>query len=198
MCANYGLEEPDFEAFAELKVLDLGGLREFYPKYQVPAIRSDGAALLQWGLIPFWSETDKSEYSTFNAKSETIAKSPAFREPFKKRRCLLPASYFFEWSKATPKVRHRFEVEGGKPFAFAGLWDHWEGAKSIDSCTLLTTTANATLEPFHHRMPVIVHESDYGLWLDPKASPEDLVALLVPNSNGMNCWPSPKLGKKPS
>jgi putative SOS response-associated peptidase YedK len=197
MCANYGLDEPGFEAFVELKVLS-EFKHEAYPGYNVPAIRSEGAALMRWGLIPFWSKTDKPEYSTFNAKSETIAKSPAFREPFKKRRCLLPATHFFEWSKTTPKVRHRFGMADGKPFVFAGLWDSWGKDDKIESCTLITTTANEALESFHHRMPVILHESDYGLWLDPKASPEDLLALLVPYTGGMDCRPAPKPGKKPA
>jgi putative SOS response-associated peptidase YedK len=153
---------------------------------------------MRWGLIPFWSKEEKTTYSTFNAKSETIAKSPAFREPFKKRRCLLPATHFYEWTKEKPKVRHRFGLADGKPFAFAGLWDHWGKEQTIDSYTLITTTANETLEPFHHRMPVILHPSDYALWLDPKASPEDLMSLLVPYTGGMREQASPKASKPPS
>jgi putative SOS response-associated peptidase YedK len=193
MCANYGYVDVSFEAFSEVGIVFDPGPGEFYPGYNVPAMRADGAAALKWGLLPFWSKTAKIEYSTFNARSETLAKSSSFREPFKKRRCLLPASHFYEWSKEKPKVRHRFGTDG--PFCFAGLWDRWVGEETIESCTLITTTANATLEPFHHRMPVILHPSDYGLWLDPAASQDSLMALLVPYDGAMTVAAAPKSRK---
>lgn len=196
MCANYGLEETDFEAFVELKIPfpRVTMKPEFYPGYQVPAVRSDMEFVaLRWGLVPFWSKTEKTPYSTFNATSEKLAKSPAFREPFKKRRCLLPASYFCEFSRTIPKVRHKFGMADGRPFAFAGVWDTWHGGETtVESCTMITTVANPTLEPFHHRMPVILHPTEYAYWLDPKTPAEDLQALLAPFDGAMVVTPFPK------
>ena len=108
--------------------------------------------------------------STINAKSETAATKPAFRDPFKLRSCLIPADGFYEW-KRTVKAKQPFcfEIKGGELFAFAGLWDGWKDASSnwIETCSILTTTPNALTATIHDRMPVILNRESHDLWLDP-------------------------------
>ncbi|MDX2100517.1 MAG: SOS response-associated peptidase [Leptolyngbyaceae cyanobacterium bins.59] len=126
--------------------------------------------LLRWGLIPSWSKDVKIGNKLINARSETVAEKPSFRSAFRYRRCLIPADGFYEWQRQEKKKQpFYFQVHKGQPFAFAGLWEHWEGEGGpIDSCTLLTTQANALLAPIHDRMPVILHPEDYDRWLDPQ------------------------------
>ncbi len=119
-----------------------------------------------------------------NAQAETAATKPAFRAAFRKRRCLILADGFYEWKKeGRRKQPFHIRLGDGRPFAFAGLWEHWEGAegKAIDFCTILTTTPNDLLRPLHHRMAVIMAPSDYDLWLDPAIQEvERLQPLLHP------------------
>ena len=135
--------------------------------------------LLLWGLVPSWSKEQKG---FINARAETLAEKPSFSEPFQRRRCLIPADGFYEW-KRTGRARQAFffQMKDEAPFAFAGLWDEWkkDGA-SIDSCAIVTTTANELLTPVHDRMPVILTEETYRLWLDPRADPTELKNLLIP------------------
>jgi putative SOS response-associated peptidase YedK len=119
-----------------------------------------------------------------NAQAETAATKPAFRVAFRKRRCLIPADGFYEWRKENRhKQPYCIRLRDGRPFAFAGLWEHWEGreGKTIDSCTILTTTPNEVLAPLHHRMAVILPSSEYDRWLDPSVQEvERLQPLLRP------------------
>ena len=163
----------------------------FSPRYNIapsqdaPVIRHGESGreitLMHWGLIPHWSKESKLKYSTINARAETVDQKPVYRTPFKRSRCLVPASGFYEWKKA----------EGGKqPYliksktglmAFAGLWDHWQGeGGAIDSFSIIVTDANRKVMPIHDRMPVILDENDYSAWLDPKTQVEDLKSLLIP------------------
>jgi putative SOS response-associated peptidase YedK len=123
---------------------------------------------MRWGLIPSWAEDTKIGYRLINARSDSAATKPAFRSAFKKRRCLVLADGFFEWQKTgkTHKQPYWIRRKDGKPFAFAGLWEHWaKGEKPIDSCTILTTDANAVVRPVHDRMPVILERGDFERWL---------------------------------
>src|SRR5262245_31449342 len=106
-----------------------------------------------------------------NARSETVATKPAFRDAFQRRRCLVLADGFFEWQKVgRHRQPHYFHLWDARPFAFAGLWDHWgRDGETVESCTILTTEANELVKPVHERMPVIVAPADFGPWLDPKA-----------------------------
>ncbi len=119
-----------------------------------------------------------------NARSETVTEKPSFREAFRRRRCLIPSSGFYEWKReGTRKQPFYFQMCDERPFAFAGLWEHWEGegSEAIESCTILTTEANEVLAPVHDRMPVIVAPGDYELWLDQKMNKaERLTPLLRP------------------
>jgi putative SOS response-associated peptidase YedK len=105
-----------------------------------------------------------------NARSETAATKPAFRDALKLRRCLIPANGFYEWQKAgKSKQPYCFEVNEGTLFAFAGIWDRWRdaGGNTVDTCSILTTSPNAVTSPVHDRMPVILDPDSYDLWLDP-------------------------------
>ena len=143
------------------------------PTANVPAVRlADGKrqlALFKWGLIPSWAKDAKIGYSTINARADTVATKPAFRSAFKKRRCLVLADGYVEWEKdGKAKLPWLYEVDGGKPFAFAGLWEWWggpDGKQPVESCTILTTDANELASEVHNRMPVILDEDDHDAWL---------------------------------
>jgi putative SOS response-associated peptidase YedK len=123
-----------------------------------------------------------------NARSETVAEKPSFRAAFKRRRCLIPADGFYEWKKVGKRKQPYYVRRvDGEPFAFAGLWEHWEGPDEtvIESCTILTTEPNADIRPLHNRMPVILDPPDYDLWLDPDTSDlETLAPLMRPYPDG--------------
>ncbi len=139
--------------------------------------------LVRWGLIPSWAKEPKADFSTINARAETLLDRPAFRTAFRRRRCLVPADGFYEWKKVGKhKQPHVVRPKDGKPWAFAGLWEHWQGAggEEVDSATVITTAANEVLRPLHERMPAILPPEHYAAWLDPTAQAEDLLGLLLP------------------
>ncbi|MBD2462653.1 SOS response-associated peptidase [Oscillatoria sp. FACHB-1407] len=155
--------------------------------------------LLYWGLIPSWAKDPKMGARLINARAETVAEKPSFRAAFKRRRCLVVTDGFYEWQRSdTGKQPYYFQMRSHQPFAFAGLWEHWQGAdgSEIDSCTILTTEANDLLSSIHDRMPVILHPQDYDLWLDPDMQQTDrLEALLQPyDTDPMMSYPvSPRM-----
>jgi putative SOS response-associated peptidase YedK len=129
-----------------------------------------------------------------NARSETVATKPTFRDAFKRRRCLVLADGFFEWVPVSGRKQpHYFRRWDAGPFAFAGLWDRWKDPDggSVQSCTILTTEANELVKPVHERMPVILAPADFGAWLDPKTQGgPDLQALLRPfPAEAMTAYP---------
>jgi putative SOS response-associated peptidase YedK len=137
---------------------------------------------LRWGLIPFWAKEAKVGYSMINAKAETVAEKPAYREAFKSRRCLIPTDGFYEWKKLDAKTKqpYAFVMNDRSLFGFAGLWDRWTDKASgevIRSFTIITTTPNDVCAPVHDRMPVIVEPQNYGKWLG--GEPIDPVQLLM-------------------
>jgi putative SOS response-associated peptidase YedK len=143
------------------------------------------AVFFRWGLIPSWSKEIKIGNRLINARAETVAEKPAFRSAFKKRRCLIPATGFYEWRKRDGyKQPYHVHMDNDEPFCFAGLWEYWEGTgKSIQSCTLLTADANALMAPIHDRMPVILPANAYAVWLDRRIiDPARLKPLLQPCS----------------
>jgi putative SOS response-associated peptidase YedK len=149
---------------------------------------------MRWGLIPNWAREKSIAGSTINAKSETAATKPAFRDPFKFRRCLVPADGFYEWKRnGSSKQPYCFEMIEGDLFAFAGLWDGWKDSEGtwIKTCSILTTVPNAVTATVHDRMPVILHRDSYDLWLDPgmndvRAATELLKAY---DAKSMLCYP---------
>jgi putative SOS response-associated peptidase YedK len=137
------------------------------------------ARMLLWGLIPSWSKEPKG---FINARAETLSAKPSFSESFQRRRCLIPADGFYEW-KRTGRARQAFffQMKDEAPFAFAGVWDEWKrDSVVVASCAIVTTGANELLEPVHDRMPVILPEEYYQLWLDPRTPPAELRKLLIP------------------
>ena len=142
--------------------------------------------LARWGLVPFFTKelNDIKGLSTINARSETITKAPTWREPFKKRRCLIPANAFIEWPKEgkAPKQPYVFELANASPFAFAGLWDAWKDKDGhwLQSFAIVTTEANELMARIHPRMPVILHTRDYDRWLDRDETERLPIDLLRP------------------
>ena len=171
---------------------------EWSPRYNVApsqpvlTIRQDGRepvrklSTMRWGLLPSWFKDPSIGYKTINARSETVATTASFREPFKSQRCLVPADGFYEWKReGKTKQPYCFEVNDGELFAFAGLWDRWRGPQGhvIESCTILTTTPNSLLADIHDRMPVILSPDNYDLWLDPAfRNPPSVSEMLKPST----------------
>ena len=137
---------------------------------------------LPWGLIPHWAKSPKNG-GFINARVETVAGKPAFRDPFRLRRALVPAAGFFEWKTVGKKKRpYFFRKAGGGPWAYAAVWDSWAGPNgAVETVAVLTTRANDLIRPLHDRMPAIVAEEHFDAWLDPKEPrPGKLLPLLVP------------------
>jgi putative SOS response-associated peptidase YedK len=138
--------------------------------------------VMRWGLVPFWSKESKS-FSTINAKAETVASSLTFREAWKRRRCLVPADWFYEWQKIDEKTKQPYAIalKDGDLFAFAGLWETWKDkgtGEILETYTILTTDPNELLQSIHNRMPVILAARDYERWMaptDPAHLPVDLL-----------------------
>jgi putative SOS response-associated peptidase YedK len=208
MCGRYG-RRADKQRIAEwmqthnTDVFDDSYLAPSYnvaPQSMQPVVRLDSETgerqltIMRWGLIPFWSKDAKIAYSTINAKAETITTSPAFREAMKRRRCLIPAEWFYEWKKIDAKTKQPYAIglKVGSMFAFAGLWETWKDkamGQAIDTFTVITTDANELMETLHDRMPVILQRRDYERWLAP-ADPSQLpVDLLRPfPAEEMKAW----------
>jgi len=199
MCGRYVLTAPG-EALAELFGLDaapaLAPRYNIAPTQDVLVVRraADGGrelAAVRWGLIPHWARDARTgARPLINARSETAHQKPAFRDAFRRRRCLVPASGFYEWQR-------RGAGRGGQPYYFhaaddgllaiAGLWARWPDplGEPRESCTLLTTTPNEVVRPVHERMPVLLPRSAHGRWLDPATVPAQLTPLLAPCPAGV-------------
>jgi putative SOS response-associated peptidase YedK len=150
------------------------------------------AVFLDWGLVPSWARDSKIGHSLINARAETLGDKPSFKAPYRKRRCLIPATGFYEWQKREGgNQAYHVCREGLGMFAFAGLWEHWaQGGEQLYSCTLVTAPANALMEPVHDRMPVIIAAKHYRIWLDPRQTRQSLDALLAaPDYEGMTLYP---------
>src|SRR5262245_33896326 len=141
------------------------------PTQPVPVVRAAGdgraLALARWGLIPHWASDPAIGNRMINARSETVAEKPSFRDAFRKRRCLIPATGFYEWlAQAGGKQPYHFRLHDGRPFAFAGLWERWDrGGEPVASCARRTTEVNAVVRPVHGRMPVIMPPEHFAAWL---------------------------------
>lgn len=158
------------------------------PSQQIIAIINDGhknrLGSLRWGLIPPWAKDEKIGYKMINARSETVAEKPSFRNAFKKKRCLVVADSFYEWQrKDGEKIPMRIKLKNGEPFAFAALWESWKApdGKTVNTCSILTTEANSLMKSIHDRMPVILTKEEEEMWLDPNVEDvETLKGLLKP------------------
>lgn len=141
------------------------------------------AVNLQWGLIPSWTKDSKISQHLINARAETLLEKPSFRTAFRQRRCLIPATGFYEWQAlADHKQAYHIHRHDNGLFAFAGLWEHWQQDNTaIYSCAIITTTATSVMRPIHERMPVIIAETDYRRWLD-RQTPTELLTQLLEHS----------------
>jgi putative SOS response-associated peptidase YedK len=194
MCGRYRLSSRK-EILAEQFDTNFDDL-DWEPRYNiaptqpVPVIRrvepsqERQASMMRWGLIPSWAADPTIGARTINARAETAASKPSFREPLRKQRCLVPADAFYEWSRSVKqKQPFCFEVGVGAVFAFAGLWDSWRGpdGQLLETCTILTTTPNDLLTDVHDRMPVILSAEHYDRWLDTEMHGlEGVLGLLKP------------------
>ena len=194
MCGRYVLKREDLQAL--LHHLGVKDPRDFVSRYNIapttviPAVRPSPedaareAVALTWGLVPAWSKDAKSGARLANARSEGIASKPAFRDAFRKRRCIVPASGFYEWqSTGRFKQPWFFSRADRQPFALAGIWERWRSIDgvTIETCALITTEPNELVRPLHDRMPVILDGAAIDQWLDPKLhEPAQLEPLLRP------------------
>ncbi|TCJ12230.1 SOS response-associated peptidase [Parasulfuritortus cantonensis] len=175
---------------------------EFGPRYNIPpgtdipVIRHSPAGtrvlhLLRWGLVPHWADDPGIGARLNNARGESVAEKPAFRDAFRRRRCLIPADGFYEWkTEGKTKLPYYFSLKSGEPLAMAGLWESWRGpdGEILRTCCIITTGPNAVMAPVHDRMPVIVARPDWQAWL---AAPAAQVAGLVRpfDPEPMQAWP---------
>lgn len=193
MCGRFTLRTPAETIASLFNAIPIDGFHyaarfNIAPTQNVPVIheRDNGRvmSLMQWGLIPSWSKEPKMGYGTINARADTLATKPAFRSAYKSRRCLVIADGYYEWkAEGKKKQPYLYEIDGGKPFAFAGIWEQWWGegkdAPPLESCTIITTDANALASQIHNRMPVILSPNDYDLWLDPRVKDTSEVVPLL-------------------
>ena len=147
-------------------------------------------ALLRWGLVPPWAEDLSVGFRMINARAETVADKPAYRNPFLRGRCLIVADGFYEWQREGARQPFHVTRGHGEPFAFAGIRTAWRDPRVPDgellrSCAIVTTAANAVVQHIHPRMPVILDPADEEEWLDPGTPPERLQAMLHPLANGL-------------
>jgi putative SOS response-associated peptidase YedK len=159
------------------------------PTQSVPVIFHDGEDLhlrhMRWGLIPHWAKDPAIGNRLINARGETAAEKPSFRTPFKRRRCLVPATGFYEWQKPVggkgSKIPYYIFRRDEGLLCFAGLWDHWDAPNGdiVQSFTIITTRPNKLMRPVHDRMPVILDEADENLWLNPDIHAPDRMQPLV-------------------
>jgi putative SOS response-associated peptidase YedK len=212
MCGRFTLTTPGdtlAEIFELSEVPDLPPRYNIAPSEPVATVRLPGGnaprelVLLRWGLIPHWAKDPGVGAKMINARAETVATNPAFRSAFRRRRCLVPATGFYEWQRQERRKQPVYiRMHDEQPFAFAGLWEHWEGPEGtpIESCTLLTTEPNDLVRPVHDRMPVILDPKDYELWLDPDVQdPARLQPLLRPYaSEQMVAYPVSQLVNNPA
>ena len=198
MCGRYNII-PDAEAWTTAfslsedfgeEISTLGPNYNVAPTQVVPIVRNNRETgdreliLVHWGLVPFWAKDRSIGNRMINARAETLAEKPAFRTAFRKRRCLIPASGFYEWRKSdSGKQPMHIRMKDKSPFAFAGLWVSWRNPNDeveTESCTIITTQANDFMARIHNRMPVILDANDYNRWLDPNNSDGELLLQPCP------------------
>ena len=194
MCGRYAIATsrlPRIENALGVALPEVTPRYNVAPTQTVPIVRATAERRYElvearWGLIPAWSKEPRTAYATFNARVETVATKPAFRAAYRARRCLVPASGFYEWcEQAGRKQPWYFSAADGQELAFAGLWEEWRGPESppVLSCTIIVGAANDLVAPIHDRMAVILGPDDYATWLDPAQDPATVGAFLHPCSS---------------
>ena len=198
MCGRYELNATPQQIASRFGILDVPDYPlndDFRPTQRGPVVRLDREGALQceimrWGLIPSWAKDMKIANRCFNARAETAATLPAFRSAHQRRRCLVPASAFFEWpTLAGTKTKVRIARCDGDLLTFAGLWEFWKlrdqpDAEAVVSYTIVTTTPNADIAPLHNRMPVVLERDQCARWLDTTLDADATTSLLLPAPAG--------------
>ncbi|MBN1991911.1 MAG: SOS response-associated peptidase [Anaerolineae bacterium] len=193
MCGRFSLatnQKKLAESFAEFKLPEeMAPRHNIAPSQPVAVVANNGQGqveFFQWGLVPAWAKDPAVGNRLINARSETLAEKPSFKNAYKRRRCLVLADGFYEWRKepnSKAKTPMYIQLLSKEPFAFAGLWESWHGADGshLLSCTIITTTPNELMADIHNRMPVLLPPETYPLWLDPaERNPAELKELLKP------------------
>jgi putative SOS response-associated peptidase YedK len=193
MCGRFTLRTPLnllVERFHLSDGLSLPPRFNVAPTQEVAAVRCPTGSrhrqlvLLRWGLVPSWAKDPTIGNRLINARSETVAERPAFRAAVKRRRCVVLADGYYEWQKVGKnKQPYLIRMRDERPFGMAGLWEHWsgDGSSSLETCTILTTAANQCTRLLHDRMPVLLDDDDWDLWLDERVQQiGDLEHLLQP------------------
>lgn len=198
MCGRFAFYSPS-EATAAL--FDASSPTEVIPRYNIAptqfiaAVRNDEQdapelAMLRWGLVPFWAKDPSIGNRMINARAETVAEKPSFRNAYKNRRCLILADGFYEWRKeGDGKTPYFISLTDGSPFAFAGLWENWnskESDESLQTTAIITTAASDFMAQLHQRMPVVLRPGQAGRWLD---GDKDLLSEVIDNSPAFRAWP---------
>lgn len=204
MCGRFGLTRPDkldLRRFGVSTVPDTPPRFNVAPGTDVLVVRerkgAREASLVRWGLVPWWADDPSIGARMANARSDSAFTRPAFRDPMRQRRCLIPADVFYEWQVvAGQKAKQPFAValRDSEILALGGIWDYWkpkdEGGEGIVTCAILTTEPNSLLAPIHDRMPVIVPPDRYSAWLDPRTPIPAIKDLIKPfPSEEMAAWP---------
>jgi len=196
MCGRFNLTAPEQQICEHFQ---LQCLPRYQASFNIPpgqkilnVVKLDDnrfkAVYLLWGLIPSWSKDARISQKLINARSETLQEKPSFRSAFKKRRCLIPATGYYEWlQQTTGKQAFHICRRDKELFAFAGLWEYWEqDAGTVYSCTIITRAAAANLQAIHARMPVILPPSSYEAWLNKSTTPGQLEQIM--HSNTYEAW----------
>ena len=159
----------------------------------------DELRFFRWGLIPSWAKEASVGNKLINARAETVTEKPSFRNAFRNRRCLVPATGFFEWKRDAEKTPYHIRLKNGVPFCFAGLWDQWTAAdgEMIYSFTIITTSPNGLMTQIHDRMPVILDREDEHRWIAPQPDPSLAVLLKPFPAERMEAFPVSKLVNAP-
>ena len=183
----------------DMPALNISARYNVAPTQQVPIVRLEAGkrhlAMVRWGLVPSWAKDLKIGTKLINARGETVSEKPSFRSAFKARRCLVPASGFYEWKGQAESKQPYYITLKDRPMTLAGLWESWRSPKGemVESCTIVTTAANRLLAEIHGRMPVILAPNDIDPWLYPGIETEKLKALFEPYpARAMTAYPVSK------
>ncbi|MDO8944392.1 MAG: SOS response-associated peptidase [Desulfobacterales bacterium] len=199
MCGRFVLSTPPAELVSRFgldECVDFGPRYNIPPGTDIPVIRQSPAGkrvlgLLRWGLVPHWAKDPGIGARLNNARGESVAEKPSFRDAFKRRRCLIPASGFYEWQAAGGiKQPYYISLKSGEAMALGGLWESWQAPDGniLRTTCIITTGPNEIMRPIHERMPVIVAPEDWQAWLDAPA--DNVAGMLAPYpAAAMQAWP---------
>lgn len=201
MCGRFSLGVSTDDLMEEFGIVE--GSLDWAPRYNIAPTQDVAAVIagergprigtLRWGLVPYWADDPAVGNRLINARAESVADKPAFRDAFLSRRCLVLADGFYEWQRTgtgRPKIPVFVRLPDGRPFAFAGLWERWRPrhGEPLYTCTIITTDATPALQAVHDRMPVILPADQRRQWLDHDTKPADLLAMLHPYSGDFDAY----------